>query len=109
MTCQNCKQNNNDGAKFCLKCGQPLTTEVKGSVDKYFAKQTRGCQICGNLAPTKQVEFNQNVGLIVMRRYATIKGRLCKKCIDKEFTNKTLTTLFFGWWGTISLFVTPVY
>lgn len=67
------------------------------------------CQLCGRLAPTKQVNFNQNIGLVAVRRYSYVKGQLCKDCINKEFTRKTLTTLFMGWWGLISMFITPIY
>ncbi|SRR5258708_25494607 len=110
MICNKCNQKNSNDAKFCAKCGAEIGVQaINGSVDTYFAKQERGCQICGSLAPTKQVEFNQNIGYLFARSYATIKGRLCKNCINKEFRKKTLITLFFGWWGTISFFVTPVY
>lgn len=109
MICDYCKNKNDTDAKFCVSCGKPLEREIKGSVDEYFAIQYRGCQICGSLAPTKQVEFNQNVGYLIARSYSQIKGRLCKNCIDREFRKKTLITLFFGWWGTISFFITPVY
>lgn len=110
MICHNCNNKNSDEAKFCAKCGTELThQEINGSVDTYFAKQNRGCQICGSLAPTKQVEFNQNVGYLLARSYSSIKGRLCKNCINKEFKKRTLITLFFGWWGTISFFITPIY
>ena len=110
MTCKNCNSNNSADAKFCHKCGKPLETEqAKGSVDTYFAKQTRGCQLCGSLAPTKNVEFHQNIGMIFARQYSTAKGRFCKKCINQEFKKKTLTTLFLGWWGTISFIITPFY
>lgn len=110
MICHKCNNKNSDEAKFCAKCGTELTNqEVHGSVDTYFAKQYRGCQICGSLAPTKQVEFNQNVGYLLARSYSSIKGRLCKNCINKEFKKRTLITLFFGWWGTISFFITPFY
>lgn len=110
MICIKCKENNSNDAKFCAKCGTQLSKSPEsGSVDTYFAKQERGCQICGSLAPTKQVEFNQNVGYVFARSYTTIKGRLCKNCINNEFRKKTLITFFFGWWGTISFFVTPVY
>lgn len=110
MVCIKCKEKNSNDAKFCIKCGAELSKSTdNGAVDTYFAKQQRGCQICGSLAPTKQIEFNQNVGYVFARSYSSIKGRLCKICINKEFTRKTLITLFFGWWGTISFFVTPVY
>ncbi len=111
MLCPNCKTNNSNGAKFCAKCGNQLIGETKpmGSVDTYFAKQTRGCQICGSLAPTKYVEFYANIGMLLARRYYSMKGRLCKKCINREFKEKTLTTLFLGWWSTISFIITPFY
>jgi len=110
MICNKCNEKNNNDAKFCAKCGAEVSHDtVNGSVDTYFAKQERGCQICGSLARTKQVEFNQNVGYLLARSYSSIKGRLCKECINKEFRKRTLITLVFGWWGTISFFVTPVY
>lgn len=110
MICHKCNTKNSNDAKFCAKCGTELSQqEINGSVDTYFAKQYRGCQICGSLAPTKQVEFNQNVGYVLARSYSSIKGRLCKNCINKEFKKRTLITLFFGWWGTISFFITPIY
>lgn len=110
MICHKCSNKNSGEAKFCAKCGNELTNqEIRGSVDTYFARQHRGCQICGSLAATKQVEFNQNIGYLLARSYSSIKGRLCKNCINKEFKRKTLITLFFGWWGTISLLITPIY
>ncbi|MCR4330214.1 MAG: zinc ribbon domain-containing protein [Candidatus Roizmanbacteria bacterium] len=110
MLCQNCNSNTNADAKFCHKCGEPLEEkQVQGSVETYFAKQTRGCQLCGSLAPTKNVEFNQNIGMIFARRYSSVKGRFCKKCINREFKKKTLTTLFLGWWSATSLIIAPFY
>lgn len=109
MICDNCKTKNDLDAKFCLKCGNVLKSKSMGSVETYFAKQTRGCQICGSLAQTKNVEFYGNIGMLFARRNYSIKGRLCKNCIDKQFKQKTLMTLFLGWWGTISFIITPVY
>ncbi len=109
MTCENCKAKNSEEAKFCTKCGTALESKARGSVDTYLAKQTRGCHICGSLAPTKNVEFYQNIGMLFARQYSSVKGRLCKKCINIEFKKKTLTTLVLGWWGTISFFITPFY
>ena len=110
MTCKNCNSTNNEDAKFCHKCGKPLNTDPsRGSVDTYFAQQTRGCQLCGSLAPTKKVEFYQNIGMVLARQYSSVKGRLCKQCINREFKKRTLTTLFLGWWGTISFIITPFY
>src|SRR5579864_5536178 len=105
MTCKNCNTTNSTNAQFCRSCGQSLVAPVeqkRGSVDTYFAKQTRGCQVCHSLAPTKNVNFYQLIGAVVMMRYSSIKGRLCKRCSDKEFKTRTMTTLLLGWWGAIS-------
>lgn len=110
MTCHKCGINNDYDSKFCIKCGSKLNDiKINGSVDLYFAKQNNGCQMCGSLVPTRQVSFNQNIGYVFARSYSSLKGRLCKKCIDKEFKKMTLITLFLGWWGTISFLVTPFY
>ena len=65
------------------------------------------CQACGRQAPSKYVEFYQNIGALVMRFHKSLKGNLCRQCIDKYFWEYTLYTLFLGWWGMISLIVTP--
>ena len=110
MPCKNCRSSNNADAKFCHTCGIPLGSEqARGSIDTYFAKQTRGCQLCGSLAPTKNVEFYQNIGMIFGRRYSSVNGRLCKKCINREFKSRTLVTLFFGWWSGLSLIIAPIF
>jgi hypothetical protein len=64
------------------------------------------CQSCGLEAPTKYVEFYQNIGVIVLRFHKQIKGNLCKDCISKHFWPMTMITLFLGWWGVISFFYT---
>jgi len=66
------------------------------------------CKTCGAQAPTKHVEFYQNIGLVVTRQWATIEGNLCRRCIGAYFRSFTLTTLFLGWWGMISFFLTPL-
>jgi hypothetical protein len=66
------------------------------------------CQLCQRQAPTKHVTLMQNVGALVMRFPKTIKGFLCKRCIDTHFWRMTMITLFFGWWGVISFFYSLV-
>ena len=65
------------------------------------------CQSCGVEAPTKYVSFHQNIGMLVMRQSKSISGELCKGCIHSNFWSLTMTTLFLGWWGTISFVITP--
>jgi len=66
------------------------------------------CQLCGTEGPVKAVNFRQNIGMLVARRSATIEGELCRPCIGRVFRSYTFTTLVLGWWGTISLVLTPL-
>jgi hypothetical protein len=74
-----------------------------------FATQTGICRHCGVSAPTKYVEFRRNIGMLVVRRSESIKGTLCKRCINQFFWSYTAVTLIAGWWGVVSFFVTPVF
>jgi len=65
------------------------------------------CQACGVAAETKYVSFHQNIGALIIRFPKSISGNLCKRCIHKHFWSMTPTTMFLGWWGTISLIITP--
>jgi len=67
------------------------------------------CNACGKHAPTKYVEFYQNIGAFVMRFSKQIKGNLCKPCINKHFAQMTLTTAAVGWFGLISMILTPIF
>jgi hypothetical protein len=67
------------------------------------------CQRCGIEAPTKYVAFYQNIGALVMRFTKSLEGNLCKSCIHSTFWHFTLTNFVLGWWGVISLFLTPCF
>jgi hypothetical protein len=71
------------------------------------AKPTQNCQSCGLPNETKYIEFYENVGLLLMRQHRSVKGNLCKPCIDYYFWNFTGKTMLLGWWGIISFIVTP--
>jgi hypothetical protein len=65
------------------------------------------CQACGRNAPTKYVEFYQNIGVLVVRSMRSVRGNLCKRCIKKYFLKLTGLTLLTGWWGIISAILNP--
>jgi hypothetical protein len=67
------------------------------------------CQGCGFEVPNRYVEYHQNIGAMVVRFTQRYKGYLCKRCNRKFFWQATLITLFAGWWGLISFFITPVF
>jgi hypothetical protein len=65
------------------------------------------CQLCGLEAPSRHVEFNQNIGALIVRFPRKLKGKLCKSCLHKKYWSMTGTTLAIGWVGTISLIMAP--
>ena len=67
------------------------------------------CQSCGIEAPSKHVDFHQNIGMLVARQSSNFKGKLCKRCLHKQFWKMTGTTAVVGWFGTISLILTPCF
>jgi hypothetical protein len=82
-----------------------------GAPGAMVAPQAQGashCQACRRHAPTKNVTFHQNIGAVILRFPKTLRGNLCRTCIGKYFTEYTLISLFFGWWGMISFFYTAV-
>src|SRR3984957_12995810 len=67
------------------------------------------CQSCGIEAPLKYVRINSNIGMLVARRNQYTRGFLCRNCIHRHFWKHTLTNVTLGWWGAISLIITPIY
>lgn len=67
------------------------------------------CENCGCEAPTRYVAFHQNIGLLVLRFYSGTTGNLCKRCIHSTFWRYTAINLTLGWWGIISLILTPIF
>jgi hypothetical protein len=65
------------------------------------------CESCGLEAPTSSVQLYQNIGMLVMRRYQSVGGNLCRPCIDSYFWRFTLVTSVLGWWGLLSFLLTP--
>ena len=67
------------------------------------------CQKCGIEAPTKYVAMYQNIGALVLRFTSSMEGNLCKNCIHSTFWSMTAINFTLGWWGIISLVVTPFF
>lgn len=67
------------------------------------------CQSCGVEAPTRYVEFHQNIGALVVRFHQAFKGNLCKRCLHQKFWKMTGVTAAVGWAGMISLVLAPAF
>ena len=67
------------------------------------------CQGCNRRAPVAHVSYLQNTGMLIARQTHTLEADLCRTCSTAAFGRMTLHTAFLGWWGTISVLVTPFY
>lgn len=67
------------------------------------------CQTCGREAPLALLTFRYNVGMLVARRAVSIEGWMCKRCAQRHFVRYTAIDLVAGWWGAISLLLTPLF
>jgi hypothetical protein len=100
--------------KYCPNCERPNAPEARSCGCGYdFAarrvvRAIMGCQACGAEAETRYVVFYQNIGLLVAVRFSSVRGQMCKACIDQHFWEKTLTSLLLGWWSVISFVITPL-
>jgi hypothetical protein len=64
------------------------------------------CDLCNQSEPTAYVELHHNVGMLFLRQSYTTQGELCRSCLNRSFWSHTGRNLLFGWWGTISFFMT---
>ncbi len=53
--------------------------------------------------------FFQHIGAVLMMFNRHVRGQLCRNCVNEHFARTTLVTSFFGWWGVISFFLTPIF
>jgi hypothetical protein len=68
----------------------------------------RPCQICKQMRSVVAISFHRNVGMLILRRTYTLRGDLCKSCMNRAYWAFTWRNFVQGWWGTISLLITPV-
>jgi hypothetical protein len=67
------------------------------------------CDACGAYAPVQNATYHQNTGMLVMRQHRRAGGALCRRCHSRIFWRLSLHTFLLGWWGTISLILTPLF
>jgi micrococcal nuclease len=66
------------------------------------------CEICNQRAETRHVNFFEACGKIRTYSRMSVKGYLCKACIQFYFWQFTGKTMLLGWWGAASFFLTPL-
>jgi hypothetical protein len=79
-------------------------------IAKLLERFERQCQLCHKRpANAGTVHFQGNVGLFVQRYKHEMKAEMCGPCLHTQFLKFTAMNFLLGWWGTISIFVTPGY
>src|SRR5262249_57864366 len=76
------------------------------------AGPTRGpgpheCRLCGSV-PASDVTFRGHQGMLVIMRFLHTRGPFCRDCGLATFRSMTGKTLWQGWWGYLSLVITPI-
>lgn len=88
-----------------LDLSQSTTDQVKKT--RSAEEAGHRCDICNVKAKTHHVSFYETLGNLFTRQRNSVKGNLCKACIDYYFWNFTGKTMLLGWWGVTSFFITP--
>ncbi len=71
--------------------------------------QTGSCQGCGRPGPVLEASLHQNTGMLFARRHTRADGTFCRSCGVTTALKMNLHNLVLGWWGTISMIVTPLF
>ncbi|MET9466042.1 hypothetical protein ABZY44_14845 [Streptomyces sp. NPDC006544] len=66
-----------------------------------------GCRICG-ARPAAEATVRGHQGMIVLMRFLSLRGPFCRDCGLATYRRMSSDTLWQGWWGPLSLFITPV-
>ncbi|MER7462365.1 hypothetical protein [Streptomyces sp. NPDC097981] len=65
-----------------------------------------GCRLCGAL-PAAQATVRGHQGMLVLMRFLRQEGPFCRDCGLATYRRMSAATLWQGWWGPLSLFITP--
>ena len=72
-----------------------------------WSAATVSCRFCGS-TPAAPVEFRAHRGMILLMQFISMNGPFCRDCGLAMFRKHTADTLWQGWWGFLSFFITPV-
>jgi hypothetical protein len=78
-----------------------------GVVIRSRAGQPLACRLCGS-TPAASVTLHEHNGRIAWMVHKTNPGPFCRDCGIALFRQHQNSTMFQGWFGFISLFLTPV-
>ncbi|MGW1165530.1 LppU/SCO3897 family protein [Streptomyces sp. NPDC002550] len=66
-----------------------------------------GCEVCG-AAPAARMTIRGHQGMLIIMRNLWRKGTFCHTCGLAVFRKMQSDTLAQGWWGPMSMLITPI-
>ncbi|MFE2877776.1 hypothetical protein ACFXG6_28730 [Streptomyces roseus] len=66
-----------------------------------------GCRVCG-AQPAARATVRGHQGMLVLMRFLRQEGPFCRDCGLATYRKMSADTLWQGWWGPLSVFITPV-
>jgi hypothetical protein len=69
--------------------------------------QALACQLCGS-SPAANMTIHEHNGRVFWMVHKTYKGPFCRDCGMAMFREHQNSTLFQGWFGMFSFFITPI-
>jgi hypothetical protein len=65
------------------------------------------CRVCG-ARPAVPATVRGHQGMIVLMRFLRLSGPFCRDCGTATFRDMSAKTLWQGWWGVLSVAITPI-
>jgi hypothetical protein len=65
------------------------------------------CRVCGCL-PAAKATIRGHRGMILVMQFRSLEGPFCRDCGLAVFRHMTAETMWQGWWGVASFFITPI-
>ncbi|MEU6382003.1 hypothetical protein ABZ847_00420 [Streptomyces bauhiniae] len=72
-----------------------------------YPQAPMGCGVCG-AGPAAPVTVRGHQGMIVIMRSLKRQGVFCRNCALSVFREMQAETLITGWWGLLSVVITPI-
>src|SRR5260370_24687729 len=85
----------------------PPPTAPRAAVPTGQAGQPLACKLCGS-TPAANMTIHEHNGRLLWMVHKTNKGPFCRDCGTALLRHHQNNTLFQGWFGLFSFFITPV-
>ncbi|MFI2203732.1 hypothetical protein ACH47Z_23730 [Streptomyces sp. NPDC020192] len=85
----------------------PYPAQPYGAAATAPAPGGPGCEVCG-AAPAARMTIRGHQGMLIVMRNLWRKGTFCHPCGLAVFRKMQSDTLAKGWWGPMSMIITPI-